>query len=57
MLGMMERYRSEGQEIGIGTVISLTLPYSIILFISWTIFFGFWLYMGWPMGPGVSTFL
>jgi|LSQX01.2.fsa_nt_gb aminobenzoyl-glutamate transport protein len=57
MLGMMERYRSEGQEIGIGTVISLTLPYSIILFISWTAFFGFWLYMGWPMGPGVSTFL
>jgi aminobenzoyl-glutamate transport protein len=57
MLGMMERYRSEGQEIGIGTVISLTLPYSVILLVGWTIFFGLWLFLGLPMGPGVPTFL
>ncbi|MEW9121505.1 MAG: AbgT family transporter [Thermotaleaceae bacterium] len=57
VLGMMERYKSKDQEIGIGTVISLMLPYSVILLVSWIIFFGLWLLLGLPMGPGVSTFL
>ena len=57
VLGMMEKYRSKGQDIGIGTVISLTLPYSVVLLISWLIFLTIWLLLGLPMGPGVSTFV
>jgi aminobenzoyl-glutamate transport protein len=57
VLGMMEKYRSKGQEIGIGTVISLTLPYSITLLICWMLFFGLWLLLGLPMGPGAPVFI
>ncbi|MCT4595526.1 MAG: AbgT family transporter [Anaeromicrobium sp.] len=57
ILGLMEKYRSKGQNIGIGTVISLTLPYSIVLVICWMIFFSIWLLLGLPMGPGAQTFI
>lgn len=57
VLGMMEKYRNKGQEMGIGTVISLTLPYSIVLLVCWMIFFGIWLALGLPMGPGAPTYL
>lgn len=57
ILGMMEKYRSKNQELGIGSVLSLTVPYSIILLISWTIFFTIWLLIGLPMGPGAPAFL
>ena len=57
ILGMMEKYRNRGQTIGVGTVISLMLPYSIAMFLSWLAFFGLWLVLGLPIGPGVTTFL
>lgn len=57
ILGMMEKYRSKNQELGIGSVLSLTVPYSIILLISWIIFFTIWLLLGLPMGPGTPAFL
>lgn len=37
---------------GLGTLISLMLPYSVMLLISWTIFFLFWHLAGWPFGLG-----
>lgn len=57
MLGMMERYKSKGQTMGIGTVISLTLPYSVAMVICWTIFFGIWLLLGLPLGPGAPVYI
>jgi aminobenzoyl-glutamate transport protein len=57
ILGMMTKYRNRGQTVGIGTVISLMLPYSVALFLSWLAFFGAWLVLGLPIGPGVTTFL
>ncbi len=38
---------------GLGTLISMMLPYSIMFLIGWTILFAIWMLMGWPLGPGV----
>lgn len=38
---------------GLGTLISMMLPYSIVFLIGWTILFAIWMLMGWPLGPGV----
>jgi aminobenzoyl-glutamate transport protein len=37
---------------GIGTVVSLMLPYVIILSVAWTLFFVAWYLVGIPLGPG-----
>ncbi|NGP46202.1 AbgT family transporter [Bacillaceae bacterium SIJ1] len=43
-----------GKENGVGTVVSLMLSHSIILLISWTVFFALWYLFGIPVGPGTS---
>jgi aminobenzoyl-glutamate transport protein len=37
---------------GIGTLISLMLPYAVVLTIAWTVFFVAWYLIGIPLGPG-----
>ena len=44
-----QRYRKEA---GIGTVVSLMLPYVAVLAIAWTLFFVAWYLLGIPLGPG-----
>ncbi|SDK33469.1 AbgT family transporter [Lacicoccus qingdaonensis] len=51
VVAFTQRY---GKEYGIGTVISLMLPYSVIFIISWSILFVVWLLLGIPVGPGTS---
>ncbi|WP_411844139.1 AbgT family transporter [Salinicoccus sp. HZC-1] len=51
IVAFAQRY---GKENGIGTVVSLMLPYSVIFIIVWTIFFVIWFMMGIPTGPGAS---
>ena len=51
VVAFAQRY---GKENGVGTVISLMLPYSIIILICWTIFFVIWYVLGIPVGPGTS---
>lgn len=43
-----------GKSNGIGTVISIMLPYSLIFLIGWTILFIAWLLLGIPIGPGTN---
>ena len=52
IVAFSQRY---GRENGIGTVVSLMLPYSIIFLISWTILFVIWYLFGIPFGPGASN--
>jgi aminobenzoyl-glutamate transport protein len=40
------------KNLGIGTLISLMLPYSISFLIGWSILFTIWLLLGLPLGPG-----
>jgi aminobenzoyl-glutamate transport protein len=44
-----QRYRKDA---GIGTVVSLMLPYVVVLSIAWTLFFVAWYLIGIPLGPG-----
>jgi aminobenzoyl-glutamate transport protein len=47
-----QKYRKDA---GIGTVVSLMLPYVVILSIAWTVFFVAWYLIGIPLGPGSSV--
>ncbi len=40
------------KETGIGTIISLMVPYSIIFLIGWTVLLAIWYMLGLPIGPG-----
>jgi hypothetical protein len=44
-----QRYRKDA---GVGTVISLMLPYVVVLSIAWPLFFVAWYLLGIPLGPG-----
>jgi aminobenzoyl-glutamate transport protein len=44
-----QRYKKDA---GIGTVVSLMLPYLVILSVLWTLFFVIWYLIGIPLGPG-----
>ncbi len=37
---------------GIGTVIALMLPYSVVIFLVWALIFILWFVLGIPLGPG-----
>jgi len=41
---------------GIGTIISVMLPYSILFFIAWSALLMLWIYFGFPLGPGSGLF-
>ncbi|NER24052.1 MAG: AbgT family transporter [Symploca sp. SIO1C2] len=45
------------QSLGLGTLIAMMLPYSVAFLLGWSILFIFWLILGLPLGPGVSTYL
>jgi aminobenzoyl-glutamate transport protein len=44
-----QRYKKDA---GIGTVVSLMLPYVVVLSIAWILFFVAWYLIGIPLGPG-----
>ncbi len=44
-----QRYRKDA---GIGTVVSLMLPYVVVMSIAWTLFFVAWYLIEIPLGPG-----
>jgi aminobenzoyl-glutamate transport protein len=44
-----QRYKKDA---GIGTVVSLMLPYVVILSVAWMAFFIIWYLIGIPLGPG-----
>ena len=55
MLGFYEQYKQDAeQEVGIGTLISLQLPFSVMYLILFTALLVFWFTMGWPLGPGAD---
>lgn len=41
---------------GIGTLISIMLPYSMVFLIGWALLLVLWIVIGLPLGPGVSMF-
>ena len=49
MVVFAQRYQ---RDAGIGTVIALMIPYTLILTVAWTLFFIAWYLIGIPLGPG-----
>lgn len=49
-----ERYR---KKVGVGSVISLMLPYTVVLLITWSALLVVWYLLGLPLGPGASIYL
>jgi aminobenzoyl-glutamate transport protein len=45
------------KNVGIGTIISMMIPYSIVFFVGWIILFMFLVFgLGMPVGPGAPTY-
>ena len=49
-----ERYR---RKVGVGSVISLMLPYTVVLLVVWTALLVVWYLLGIPLGPGGTIYL
>ncbi len=48
VVAFAQRYQPNA---GIGTIIALMLPYSLVLLLGWTALLGVWLYLDIPLGP------
>lgn len=49
IIAFLQKYEPKA---GIGTVVAVMLPYSMVFLIGWTLLFALWMAMGWPIGPG-----
>ncbi|HET6989165.1 MAG TPA: AbgT family transporter, partial [Kribbella sp.] len=49
-----QRYRKKA---GMGTVVSMMLPYTAIVLVTWTLFYVVWYLIGIPWGPGAPVHL
>jgi aminobenzoyl-glutamate transport protein len=44
-----QRYRKDA---GVGTIVSIMLPYAVIMLIAWIVLFAIWFLLNIPLGPG-----
>ena len=51
---LAQRYKKQA---GVGTVVSLMIPYTIIVAVAWILFFVVWYLIGIPLGPGAGVHL
>lgn len=54
LLGWVHRYN---KNIGIGTIISLLVPYALILFVMWVVLLFVWYGLGLPIGVGEGIYM
>ncbi len=54
IVAFAEKYE---EDIGLGTLISVMLPFSLAFLIGWTTLLVIWYYAGLPIGPGISMLL
>jgi aminobenzoyl-glutamate transport protein len=47
-----QQYRKDA---GVGTIVSLMLPYTVIVLVAWTLFFALWFVLGIPLGPSFGV--
>ena len=54
ILAIASRYQ---KNLGMGTLIAMMLPYSMVFFVVWTTLFYLWVFvLGMPVGPGSETY-
>jgi Putative p-aminobenzoyl-glutamate transporter len=49
ILAFIRRYRPDA---GLGTLLALMLPYTLVFAPVWAALLGVWIVVGWPLGPG-----
>ena len=54
IIGMASKY---DKKAGMGTIISLMIPYSIAFLLSWIVLVIIWMLLGLPLGPGAFVFM
>jgi aminobenzoyl-glutamate transport protein len=53
IMAVAARYR---RDMGIGTLVAMMLPYSVVFMIGWTLLFVLWVFVfNLPVGPGAAT--
>lgn len=50
VLGFARRYQPD---TGVGSLLALMLPYSLVLLFGWSLFLFIWVATGWPLGPAL----
>ncbi len=54
ILAMAARYK---RDLGMGTLIAMMLPYTMVFIVGWTLLFYLWVFvLGMPVGPGAATY-
>jgi aminobenzoyl-glutamate transport protein len=48
MVGFAQKYQKDA---GIGTIVALMLPYTVVLLVLWTLLLIGWYHLGLPLGP------
>lgn len=54
VLGLLNEY---DEEAGVGTLLSLMIPYSLVMLAAWIVLSVVWYFTGMPLGPGGTLFL
>ncbi len=54
IVAFVQKYKKDA---GIGTIIAIMLPYTIVFLIAWSIFLIIWMELGIPVGPGAGLYL
>jgi aminobenzoyl-glutamate transport protein len=54
VVAFAQRYQ---KDLGIGTLLAMMLPYSLIFLLSWSGLLLIWIWLGWPLGPGAGILL
>lgn len=54
ILALAQQY---DENVGVGTIISMVLPYSLIFLVVWIIQLGIWMALNLPLGPGATIFM
>jgi aminobenzoyl-glutamate transport protein len=49
VVGFARRYE---QKAGVGTIVALMLPYTLVTVVAWSLIFFAWYLLGLPFGPG-----
>lgn len=57
IVGFAAKYSKNEDDMGMGTIIAMMLPYSMVFLIAWTALFVIWSLLGIPIGPGVEMFM
>ncbi|EAX46421.1 AbgT putative transporter [Thermosinus carboxydivorans Nor1] len=57
MLGIMAKYAGNDAKVGMGTLVSMQLPFGIAFLVAWTAWLMVFIFFNLPLGPGAKIYL